>query len=235
MATEIERKFLINPSFKDALIANLDHVRGRMLIQGYIQDSVLASVHIMQEACELWLRWNDSNTWGSITIPEEDAKEIIAHLCSNSGTLQASKNPTIRVRLSDSSDKGVLTIKAPGNGLSRPEFEYDIASAWARELMKIATGRIEKVRYVFPVFPENLGLKWELDVFSGDNAGLFIAEVELPSEDFEFPKPEWLGDEVTYDFEYTNLSLSKNPYTKWHQVATPNPVDSEIITNAKDN
>jgi adenylate cyclase len=212
------------------------HVKGRMLIQGYIQDTVLASVRVMREGCEILLRWNDSNTCGSIRIPEADANEIITHLCdSSNGTIQTSKNPTIRVRVSNSSDKGVLTIKAPGNGISRPEFEYDINTAWAMELMKLATDRIEKVRYVFPVFPETLGLKWELDVFHGDNTGLIIAEVELPSEDFEFPKPEWLGEEVTYDFKYTNLSLSKYPYGAWEQNSMTKSADSENTSPAKDN
>lgn len=34
--------------------------------------------------------------------------------------------------------------------------------------------------------------------------GLIIAEIELPSEDTQFDKPQWLGKEVTQDTTYYN-------------------------------
>ena len=44
---------------------------------------------------------------------------------------------------------------------------------------------------------EHSGRVWEVDVFSGANEGLVVAEVELPSEDAEDDLPSWIGDEVT--------------------------------------
>jgi len=44
---------------------------------------------------------------------------------------------------------------------------------------------------------------------------LIVAEVELGSEDEEVLKPDWLGDEVTSDPRYYNVSLIKNPFTEW--------------------
>ena len=65
------------------------------------------------------------------------------------------------------------------------------------------------------IMPEELA--HEIDVFEGDNEGLVIAEVELHSEDELFDRPEWLGEEVTYDARYTNSSLAKCPFQQWHQ------------------
>ena len=59
------------------------------------------------------------------------------------------------------------------------------------------------------------GFVWEIDEFFGENRGLIIAEVELESEDQVFPKPDWVGEEVTGDPRYYNANLIKNPYTKW--------------------
>ena len=42
-----------------------------------------------------------------------------------------------------------------------------------------------------------------------------MAELELPSEDTPFAKPDWLGDEITSDGMYTNAYLSKHPYSSW--------------------
>ena len=56
---------------------------------------------------------------------------------------------------------------------------------------------------------------WEVDEFHGDNAGLLVAEIELASEDDAFPRPAWLGEEVTGDRRYYNSSLTKCPYKDW--------------------
>lgn len=45
--------------------------------------------------------------------------------------------------------------------------------------------------------------------------GLIIAEIELPSEDTQFDKPQWLGKEVTQDTTYYNSTLSK---TSWKAI-----------------
>jgi CYTH domain-containing protein len=52
-------------------------------------------------------------------------------------------------------------------------------------------------------------LTWEIDVFEGKLAGLIIAEIELPSEDFEIDIPSWVGEEVTSDPSYLNAELFK--------------------------
>ena len=56
---------------------------------------------------------------------------------------------------------------------------------------------------------------WEIDEFHGDNEGLTVAEVELLSEDQEYPKPDWIGEEVTGDSRYYNSNLIANPFKNW--------------------
>ena len=50
-------------------------------------------------------------------------------------------------------------------------------------------------------------LKWEIDEFRMPNAGLVMAEIELPSEDAPFVRPDFLGEEVTYDARYYNANM----------------------------
>lgn len=119
---------------------------------------------------------------------------------------------TVRVRIKGES--GFVTIKGKGNesGTTRLEWETEIPLLEARPLLAICEpGAIEKVRYEIECGKH----VFEVDEFSGDNAGLVIAELELTSEDETFEKPEWLGLEVTSDHRYYNAYLSKNPYATW--------------------
>ena len=45
--------------------------------------------------------------------------------------------------------------------------------------------------------------------------GLTVAEIELDDENEEFPRPDWLGTEVTGDRRYYNSMLTANPYSVW--------------------
>jgi adenylate cyclase len=118
--------------------------------------------------------------------------------------------PTVRIRIAG--EKAFLTIKGRSQTISRPEFEYEVPVKDAREMLKLAISNpVEKIRY--HVMHE--GFLWEVDVFSGKNSGLVVAEIELTSEDQEFPKPEWIMKEVSDDGRYYNSYLSTCPYTDW--------------------
>jgi adenylate cyclase len=54
-----------------------------------------------------------------------------------------------------------------------------------------------------------------VDEFLGVNGGLIVAEVELQSEDQPFPKPDWIGEEVTDDPRYFNANLVTRPFSTW--------------------
>lgn len=129
------------------------------------------------------------------------------------GYLSSVPERAVRIRISG--NKGFLTIKGIGNasGTSRYEWEKEIPVSEANDLLQICEpGVIDKTRYIIP---EPGGLKYEVDEFYGDNQGLIIAEIELPSEDSKFVKPDWLGKEVTGDVRYFNAMLMKHPYKSW--------------------
>ncbi len=126
------------------------------------------------------------------------------------GYLNSAKERSVRVRTME--DKAYLTIKGIAIGASRMEFEYEIPLQDANELLEICEKPlIEKTRYRV----QEGGFVWEVDEFFRENQGLIVAEVELESEDQEFPKPDWVGEEVTGDPRYFNSNLIKNPYTNW--------------------
>ena len=129
------------------------------------------------------------------------------------GYLSSIPERTVRVRLKG--DKGFITIKGVGNasGASRYEWEKEIPTDEVNELLEICEpGVIDKTRFIVP---EPSGLKFEVDEFYGENVGLTVAEIELPTEEHPFDKPEWLGEEVTGDIRYYNSNLGKNPFKSW--------------------
>ncbi|MBP5277590.1 MAG: CYTH domain-containing protein [Prevotella sp.] len=128
------------------------------------------------------------------------------------GYLSSVPERTVRVRVKG--EKGFITIKGIGNesGASRYEWEKEIPVEEVRDLLKICEpGVIDKTRYLV----KNGDYTFEVDEFYGDNDGLTVAEIELPSEDATFNKPAWLGDEVTGDVRFYNSMLMKNPYKNW--------------------
>ena len=60
------------------------------------------------------------------------------------------------------------------------------------------------------------GLIWEVDEFHGDDEGLVIAEIEVPSKDYEIEIPEWIDEEVTGNHKYYNHTLS---FVSWKDQA----------------
>lgn len=143
----------------------------------------------------------------------EKVKQLVtSHHRLTQGYLNSSPDRTVRVRIKD--DCAFMTVKGRSSesGLSRFEWEKEIAVADALELMALCEpGVIDKVRYVV----EYEGYVFEVDEFFGENEGLVVAEVELKDEAENFDRPEWLGEEVTGQTQYYNSSLARLPYTKW--------------------
>ena len=126
------------------------------------------------------------------------------------GYLSVEKERTIRVRIIGS--QAWLTLKGYISDMTRSEFEYEIPLVHAQAIMAdMCPFKMEKYRYRV----EFEGFVYEIDKYLGDNAPLIVAEIELPSEDTEFPKPAWLGKEITSDGKFTNAYLSKHPYSSW--------------------
>lgn len=113
-------------------------------------------------------------------------------------------------RVSIRDEKAWVIIKS-NDRLSRLEYEIPIPKKDAEELLARTCGRIiHKTRYIIPAQSDML--KWEVDEFHGEDEGLIIAEIELPTEDTQFDKPQWLGEEVTDNSIYYNSSLSERPW-----------------------
>jgi len=126
------------------------------------------------------------------------------------GYLNLDKERTVRVRVSD--EQGFLTVKGITRGATRAEFEYEVPVADARLMLGMCAGAvIHKVRHLVAY----RGRTWEVDEFSGDNAPLVIAEIELQDEAERFERPPWLGEEVTSDPRYYNANLVAAPYSAW--------------------
>lgn len=117
----------------------------------------------------------------------------------------------VRVRIIDGKD-AVITIKSGKSDLSRSEFEYPVPLADAEALTGLRQGsELSKTRFRAPYG----GRTWEVDVYSGDNAGLVVAEIELEKEEAAVKLPPWLGREVTGDRRFYAAQLSQRPYRSW--------------------
>ncbi len=117
---------------------------------------------------------------------------------------------SVRVRIED--DAAMLNIKSRTAGASRLEFEYPIPRGDADEMLtRLAGPRVTKTRHHVRVD----GTLFEIDEFAGANAGLIVAEVELDHVDSDFPRPLWLGRQVTDDVRFYNLRLAEQPFSVW--------------------
>ncbi len=125
--------------------------------------------------------------------------------------LSSDGKASIRVRIKGDG-VATLSIKSRPVDLRRLELEYSIPVLEAEALIQLRQGLvIEKMRHVVPWGD----LAWEIDVFSGENAGLVIAEVELRDERQHIERPGWIGVEVTGQRAYYNSALVQQPFATW--------------------
>ena len=139
-------------------------------------------------------------------------KEAFAKRIIKQGYLSSVPERTVRVRIKDI--HAYLTVKglSSDSGLSRFEWEKEIQVQEAEQLLLLCEkGIINKTRFEIKAGPHT----YEVDEFHDDNEGLVVAEIELATEDEDFIKPFWLGDEVTTDKRYYNSYLSLFPFKEW--------------------
>ena len=117
---------------------------------------------------------------------------------------------SVRVRLAGG--QAFLNIKSLACGIARDEYEYPLPPEDARRMLDTLAGDVvAKLRHHVVVD----GHLFEVDEFAGANAGLVVAEIELESVDAGFPRPPWLGREVSRLDRYYNLNLAVRPYSQW--------------------
>lgn len=121
--------------------------------------------------------------------------------------------PTVRIRKSDNEytlnykwkNKDIIEQKA----IQNIEYEMPLTKENYEHLFqKVDNYMIIKTRYKVPI---NNKLMAEIDIFHGNLEGLILAEVEFPNVESseEFVKPDWLGEDISFDKRYDNTFLSK--------------------------
>ncbi|MBM3616176.1 MAG: CYTH domain-containing protein [Alphaproteobacteria bacterium] len=119
------------------------------------------------------------------------------------GLIASIEGRKVRVRVAD--QQAYLTIKGARVGYSRDEFEYEIPLNDAERLLErhCAGLVVTKTRH----FVKEGNFVFEVDVYDGVLEGVTIAEAELSSPEETFPRPAWLGEEVTGREEYRKINM----------------------------
>ena len=127
------------------------------------------------------------------------------------GYIETAPGNVVRVRTAN--EKAYLTVKGKTENFSRLEFEYEIPHADALEMLDKLCNKpiIAKTRYLVFVGTK----RWELDIFEEENEGLYLAELELTSEEETFDLPEWITREVSHVKQYRNNFLAVEPFSTW--------------------
>ena len=210
MGKEIERKFLVlSDQFKQ------EAVSATLYRQGYIPTTNGMTVRIRIAGKQGYVTLKNrcvgfTRSEFEYPIPLDDAKEMLELLCEKP---QIEKHRYV-VPASykdaggdDATHEDKSTQCEGEDGLAsckstRCEGEDGLASC------KSASPNDNAVRPA---------LKWEVDVFHGDNEGLVMAEIEVPDEATQFDLPAWIGEEVTGNKKYNNSYLCRNPYKDWEK------------------
>lgn len=145
-----------------------------------------------------------------LTTSDHWKNDVTRTIPIKQGYLSTDPSRSVRIRITGA--QAYLTVKGLAVGITRPEYEYEIPVADALEMIELCEQPvIEKTRYLVA----DHGKTWEVDVFSGANEGLTVAELELGAEAEEFTLPDWAGEEVTNDLRYFNSSLNRMPFSRW--------------------
>ena len=115
----------------------------------------------------------------------------------------------IRIRFNGENFK--IALKKHIKDFTSYEYEYLIPTNEGQTIMKSLTNTIKKERFFLEVDQKN----WIIDCFKDNNSPLEIAEIELTEEKEEVILPSFLSREITGLKVFTNLSLTKHPFSKW--------------------
>lgn len=121
--------------------------------------------------------------------------------------------PTVRIRKNDDiytlnykwKDKNIVEQKA----IQNIEYEMPLTKENYKHLVsKVDNNMIIKTRYKIPIKNKLIA---EVDIFHGNLEGLIFSEVEFKNlnDSENFKKPEWMGEDISFDKRYDNTLLSK--------------------------
>lgn len=200
MGKEIERKFLVrSDQFKQ------EAVSATLYRQGYIPttNGMTVRIRIAGEQGFVTLKNRSVGFTRSefeYPIPLDDARQMLELMCEKP---QIEKHRYVVP----------ASYKDAGNDASLKTSACDNASSISIE------NSVSNQDTSHPSADGNTrpALKWEVDVFHGDNEGLVVAEIEVPDEATQFDLPAWIGEEVTGIKKYNNSYLCRNPYKDWEK------------------
>lgn len=103
--------------------------------------------------------------------------------------------------------KFIYTEKERVSDITCNESEKEISIDEYHDLATKSKRTIFKTRYVYQMN----NLKWEIDCLDHES-GLIIAEIELPSEDYDLKIPKFIQEQIIYEVsgikEFSNSSLA---------------------------
>ena len=115
----------------------------------------------------------------------------------------------IRIRFNGENFK--IALKKHIKNFTNYEYEYSIPNNEGEKIMSTLTNTIKKERFFLKIDRKD----WIVDCFKETNFPLKIAEIELTEEKEKVILPSFLAKEITGLKIYTNLNLTKNPFSKW--------------------
>ncbi len=115
----------------------------------------------------------------------------------------------IRIRFNGKNFK--IALKKHIKNFTNYEYEYSIPNSEGEEIMATLNNTIKKERFFLEVDQKI----WIIDCFKDKNFPLEIAEIELAEEKEKVFLPSFLAEEITGLKIYSNLNLTKHPFSKW--------------------
>ena len=118
----------------------------------------------------------------------------------------------VRIRFNGKNFK--IALKKHIKNFTNYEYEYSIPNSEGEKIMSTLNNTIKKERFFLEVYQKN----WTIDCFKGKNFPLEIAEIELTKEEEKVNLPSFIAKEITGLKKYTNLNLTKHPFSKWEMM-----------------
>ena len=144
-------------------------------------------------------------------LKNDQWKEFITHkTCIEQGYLSYDLDDwIIRIRFNGKNFK--IALKKHIQNFTNYEYEFLIPTSEGEKIMATLTNTIKKERFFVDIDQKH----WIIDCFKDKNFPLEIAEIELNEENEEIILPPFLSREITGLKIFTNLSLTKYPFSKW--------------------
>lgn len=217
MAYEPERKYMVNNEQFEELLTRLrnglvDESEFKLVFEKEIQQAYLTNectVTVPLDKPEVKMLFSNGENYIT-TIKEADhiqlmnCKSFKVEALNDHGVVDPDFW-NLRVRIYDQ-EKAEICLKERIAGGVRGEVEAEFPILSAKAVFQMSILRIWKKRFNI----KSQGYNWEIDKFKDRNSGLIIAELE--TEDSHYPKPYFLGTELTSDKRFYNESLAENPF-----------------------